>query len=432
MSIDIKKIIEEKNISTIEVIYADTLGTLGGKMVPTKSFLKNYENGFGVCKASLGWDIQGQILDGFDISDFKSGCPDVFIKPILTTLKEIPWRKGNAFVLGEIHEENGDEFQFAPRYILKKLVNKFNELNYRPIVGVELEFYLINADKKPLEGGLHCYSHRRAVELEDILGEIRNNLESVGIDVEATHVEYGPGQIEVILEHGDALEIADKIIIAKSIIKEVSKKRGFIATFMPKPWEKESGSGIHIHQSLWDLNLQKNIFQENSILAKQYLAGLTSTLSEFMFFSAPSINAYKRFSVNSFAPTSESWGVDNRTVAVRSLLSDSKSSRIEQRLGSSDANPYLAIAASLAGGIYGISNKINLEEGSSENAYTQNNKLLPRNLEEAIAKLEKGEIAKEYFGEEFIKLFTKLGKHEIKLYEEAITDWEINRYLELS
>ena len=125
MSIDIKKIIEEKNISTIEVIYADTLGTLGGKMVPTKSFLKNYENGFGVCKASLGWDIQGQILDGFDISDFKSGCPDVFIKPILTTLKEIPWRKGNAFVLGEIHEENGDEFQFAPRYILKKLVNKF-------------------------------------------------------------------------------------------------------------------------------------------------------------------------------------------------------------------------------------------------------------------------------------------------------------------
>ena len=148
----------------------------------------------------------------------------------------------------------------------------------------------------------------------------------------------------------------------KSIVKEIARKHGLYATFMAKPWARKSGSGCHVHQSLWDLELKKNVFQQDEKVATQYLAGLASTSSEFMAFSSPSINSYKRFTKFSFAPVNESWGHDNRTAAVRSLLSNEKGSRLEQRIGSAIANPYLVIAASLAGGLHGLENELNLNE----------------------------------------------------------------------
>lgn len=428
----IREIIEKKGIHTIEVIHADTIGILGGKMIPAKSFLKNYDNGFGICKASLGWDIQGNLFDGLEISDFKSGCPDVIVKPILSTFKEIPWRKGNAFVFGEIYKENGEIFKLTPREILKEIISRYEKLRYAPLVGVELEFYLLDNEKQKLQQGIHTYSLSKIVELEYVLGEIRNNLETIGIDLEAVHSEYGPGQIEMIIEYGNVLEIADKIVLIKSIVKEVSRKHGLYATFMAKPWAEESGSGFHIHQSLWDLELNNNIFQQNEKIATQYLAGLTRTTSEFMAFSSPSINSYKRFTKFSFAPVNESWGHDNRTAAVRSLLTNTKGSRLEQRVGSADTNPYLAIAASLAGGLYGIENQLNLDDDASTNSYSSLEKALPRNLGQALNLLEKSEIAPIYFCEEFIKLFLAIGKNEINLYEQAVTDWEFYRYFEYS
>ena len=429
---EIKKIIEEKGICTIEVIHADTLGILGGKMIPTKSFLKNYNSGFGICKASLGWDIQGNLFEGLEISDFKTGCPDVIVKPILSTFREIPWRKGSAFVFGELYEENGEIFKLAPREILKQLVIRYEDLKYKPLVGVELEFYLLDNEKQKLHQGIHSYSLSKGVELEYVLGEIRNNIEKIGIDLEATHSEYGPGQIEIIIEYGNALEVADKTVLIKSIVKEIARKHGLYATFMAKPWAGESGSGCHVHQSLWDLELKKNVFQQDEKVATQYLAGLASTSSEFMAFSSPSINSYKRFTKFSFAPVNESWGHDNRTAAVRSLLSNEKGSRLEQRIGSADANPYLVIAASLAGGLHGLENELNLNEDASNDAYSTLKNPLPRNLEQALNRLEKSKAAQKYFGEEFVKLFLAIGRNEISLYEEAVTDWEFNRYFEYS
>ena len=428
----IKKIIKEKGIRTVEVIHADTLGILGGKMIPTKSFLKNYNSGFGVCKASLGWDIQGNLFEGLEITDFKTGCPDVIVKPILSTFREIPWRKGSAFVFGELYEENGEIFKLTPREILKQLVIRYEDLKYKPLVGVELEFYLLDNEKQKLHQGIHSYSLSKGVELEYVLGEIRNNIEKIGIDLEATHSEYGPGQIEIIIEYGNALEVADKTVLIKSIVKEIARKHGLYATFMAKPWAGESGSGFHVHQSLWDLELKKNVFQQDEKVATQYLAGLASTSSEFMAFSSPSINSYKRFTKFSFAPVNESWGHDNRTAAVRSLLSNEKGSRLEQRIGSADANPYLVIAASLAGGLYGLENELNLNEDASNDAYSTLKKPLPRNLEQALNRLEKSKAAQKYFGEEFVKLFLAIGRNEISLYEEAVTDWEFNRYFEYS
>lgn len=433
MTIDeIKKLIKEKGLHTVEVIHADTLGMLGGKMIPVKSFLKNYNSGFGMCRASLGWDIQGNLFEGLEISDFKTGCPDVIIKPVLSTFREIPWRSGSAFVFGEIYENNGEVFKLAPRQILKELVNKYEKLKYRPLVGVELEFYLLDNEKKQLHQGIHSYSLSKGVELEYVLSEIRNNLENIGIDIEATHMEYGPAQIEIIVEYGDALEVADKTILLKSIVKEVARKQGLYATFMAKPWTEESGNGLHVHQSLWDLELKNNIFEQDEKISTQYLAGLTNTLSEFMAFTSPSINSYKRFSKDSFAPVNESWGHDNRTAAVRSLLGNGKGSRVEQRVGSGDGNPYLVIAASLAGGLHGIENVLNLSDTASSNAYSTVENPLPRNLEQALNRLEKSQTAKIYFGEEFVNLFLSIGRNEVSLYEKAVTDWEFNRYFEYS
>ncbi|MFL0197435.1 glutamine synthetase family protein [Clostridium sp. WILCCON 0269] len=429
---ELKKTIKEKAIRTVEVVHADTLGILGAKMIPVESFLKNYESGFGVCRASLGWDIQGNLFEGVEITDFNTGCPDVIVKPILSTFREIPWRKGSAFVFGEIYEENGEIFKCAPREILKQLVIRYEQLEYRPLIGIELEFYLLDNEKQKLHQGIHSYSLSKGLELEHILGEMRNNLEDIGIKLEATHMEYGPAQVEIIIEYGDALDVADKAVILKSIVKEVARKHGLYATFMAKPWTEESGSGFHVHQSLWDLEFKKNVFQHNKKIANQYLAGLTNTSSEFMAFTSPSINSYKRFSKYSFAPVNESWGHDNRTAAVRSLLSNGKGSRLEQRVGSADANPYLVIAASLAGGLYGLENELNLHEEASDDAYLITERPLPKNLEQALSKLEKSEAAKKYFGEEFVKLFLSIGRNEVRLYEEAVTDWEFNRYFEYS
>lgn len=418
-----------KDIKTIEVIYTDILGTFGSKMIPIESFKKNYLNGFGICVTSLGCDIQGELLDGVELFGFENGCPELLIKPILSTFKEVPWKKGYGYVLGDLYYENGDPFKLVPRYILKEIINKFNNLNYRPVVGVELEFYLLDSEKKPLEGGIHCYSHRRALEVENILGEIREKLDGLDIKVEASHVEYGPGQIEIVLEHDDALKIADNATMAKNIIKEVARNNNLYASFMSKPWATESGSGFHIHQSLFDINTNENIFQTNKQIAQYYLAGLTTSLSELMALTSPTINSYKRFTANSFAPVVESWGKDNRTVAIRSLLSDSKSSRFEQRIASSDSNAYLAIAASLAGGLNGILNKLQLEE-EENSGYNSTKKRLPNNLKEALDILQESELANKYFGKEFINIFVEFGKHEIKLFSEAITDWEFNRYVE--
>lgn len=259
---------------------------------------------------------------------------------------------------------------------------------------------------------------------------MRNGLEEFGIELEAFHIEYGPAQIEVIPEYKDALEMADKTVLIKNAIKEIARKHNLYATFMAKPWELESGSGYHVHQSLWDLELKTNIFYDNPLIAKYYLSGLIKHTRDFMVLGSPSINSYKRFQLNSFAPISANWAEDNRTVGIRSLLEFENGSRFEYRTGSADANPYLIIAASLAAGIYGIENKLLLVDELDVNNLGDEYQL-PKTLEKSINYFSNSEFAKELFGDEFVKLFSTLGKHEVELYNSAVTDWEWERYFDM-
>ncbi|MBI4856355.1 MAG: glutamine synthetase [Acetobacterium woodii] len=424
--IEIEKFINENNIHTVELGFADINGVLRGKTLPARHFLKIAEHGSGLAKAPFAWDIQCDVYDDVEFANFDNGFPEMVAKPILSSLKILPWREGTAFAFADIVDEEGHAIQENPREVLKNVLKRYRDLGLRPIVGSELEFYLLDSDKKPVFDGIQCYSLYRGSELEYVIAEMRNSLEALGIELEAFHIEYGPGQIEVIPECDDALEMADKTVLIKNTIKEIARKHGLYATFMAKPWAAESGSGFHVHQSLWDLELKNNIFDSDPNIAGNYLAGLLKHARDFMVYGSPTINDYKRFQPNSFAPTRVTWEHDNRTVATRSLLGLGKNSRFEQRNGSAAANPYLIIAASLASGIDGIENKLippkNLDENSLE---------FPRTLDGALNYFETSDAAKKYFGEKFVKLFITLGRHEVEIYQSVVTDWEWQRYLEI-
>lgn len=424
--VDVRKFIEENEIHTVEVGFADINGVLRGKRLPARHFIKIAESGTGLAKAPFAWDVQCGVYDDIELANFNNGFPDMFAKPILSTLKRIPWREGSAFVFAELVDEHLNPVNVNPREVLKRVLKKYEERGYRPLVGSELEFYLFDSNKKPVFDGIQCYSLYKGAELEYVIQEMRTGLEDFGIELEAFHIEYGPGQIEVIPEYCDALEMADKTVLIKNSIKEVARKHGLYASFMAKPWAQESGNGYHVHQSLWDMDKRKNYFESDQDVAKSYLAGLLKYSKEFMVLGSPTINDYKRFQLNSFAPTNVTWAHDNRTVSTRSLLGLGKGSRFEQRSGSAAANPYLIIAASLASGLDGIVNKLVppevLDKGSAE---------FSRTMDAALDSFAVSEKAREYFGEEFVKLYLTLGRHEVELYNSAVTDWEWNRYFEM-
>lgn len=429
---EIRDYIQAHKIHTVEVGFGDINGVLRGKRIPARHFLKIAETGTALARAAFAWDIQCAVFPGIELASFDNGYPDMIAKPILSTFKRIPWREGSAFVLADIYNEHGQILNLPPRQVLKSVVNRANDLGYRPLVGSELEFYLLDNEWKPLFNGIQCYSLYKGAGLEFVLEEIRNGLEDYGIPLEALHIEYGPAQIEIIPEYDDALTMADNTLILKNAVREIARKHGLYATFMPKPWEGQSGCGYHVHQSLWDLERKENLFGQNENLARHYLAGLLSTAQEFMAFGSPSINAYKRFTDYSFAPVNVTWDYDNRTVATRSLLGLEESSRIEHRTGSADANPYTIIAANLAAGLYGIENQLPPPEQIRADAYSVDASPLPTNLRQALELLEKSPVAREYLGDGFIDLFLTIGHHEVCVFEKAVTDWERERYLEMS
>ncbi len=428
MSIEnIKKYIEENNITTVEVGFADIAGVLRGKRLPARHFLKIAETGTGLAKAPLAWDIQCGVYDDIELANFQNGFPDMFAKPILSTFRRIPWREGSAFVFAELVDEEGHPVNVNPREVLKRVLEQYKKRGLRPLVGSELEFYLFDSNKKPVFDGIQCYSLYRGAELEYVIREMRDGLEELGVPLEAFHIEYGPGQIEVIPEYGDVLEMADNTILIKNAVKEIARKHNLYASFMPKPWANESGSGFHVHQSLWNEDLTVNYFEEDKNITDRYLAGLLHFSRDFNALVSPTINDYKRFQLNSFAPTSVTWAQDNRTVSTRSLLGLGKGSRFEQRNGSAAANPYLIIAASLASGLYGIEHKLELQEASLGTEGIQD---FPKTLASALDYLDASKEAREFFGEDFVKLFITLGRHEVELFNSAVTDWEWQRYFE--
>ncbi|MDR1291030.1 MAG: glutamine synthetase family protein [Planctomycetaceae bacterium] len=426
-----KKYLLDNNIDSIEIGFADINGAIIGKRIPVSFLLKNMTAGTSVCRAPLTWDIQNEYFSTSKFAGFEYGASDMTLKPDYSTLRAIPWRRGTAFVIADLDIDTGERIQVAPRQVLKNVLARLDKTGFTAKVGSEIEFYLLDENKKPLFGGKETYSIGKADQFSEIIDQIQRNLEGFKIPLEAIHTEYGPGQMEIILEYSDALTNADNTIIARNAIKEIARKNGLYASFMARLWNAESGSGYHLHQSLWTRE-GKNIFAEDRRVLERYAAGLLAGTNEFMALVCPTVNSYKRLTDMSFAPTRVGIGYDNRTVSTR-LVGLGNGTRIEQRTGAADANAYFLIAANIASGLYGLEQQLSAPTLIEGNGY-YNEKLpnMPRTLKEAAFLFDRSEKAIEYFGKEFVEIFSELIHFDISAHDKVVTEWERERYLENS
>ena len=291
---------------------------------------------------------------------------------------------------------------------------------------------------KPLTPGMFGYSVSRTTLRNDFFSALFEDMKNFNIPLEGLHTETGPGVYEAAITYGETIESADRAVLFKSSVKEIAYRHGIMATFMAKFNENLPGCSGHIHQSLWDKNGKTNLFYDDkkkdkiSELMKQYIAGQLYCLPFILPMIAPTINSYKRLVEGAWAPTTLTWAKDNRTVALRALPGSTKSTRLETRVVGSDTNPYLAMSACIAAGLYGIKNKLKLQPETVGNGYKDTeNGVLPRNLWDATQAMKESKVAKELFGETFVQHFTQTREWEWKQFQKVVTDWEMKRYFEI-
>ncbi len=427
---------KEFDIRTVECIFPDAQGLPRGKRIPTRHFLDTAYRGFELANAALVWGRQCDVIQEIGYTNFDTGYPDMVAVPDLQSFRPVPWHPGAASVICDCREPGGDEVSVSTRRILKDVVAHANALGYEPKVGAELEFYLLDANGQPLYAEIDCYSLVRGAMLEPFMQRLRDALEAMGVVIEACNTEYGPAQVEMNMHYTNAIDAADDTLRFKMAVKEIALQMGYRATFMAKPLPEQSGSGFHLHQSLAERTGGDNAFAQasqddlESGLMGRYLAGLTEHMPAITALGSPTVNAYKRISDHSFAPTRVCWGMDNRTVGVRAIAGHGPANRLEWRGGAADANPYLVVAACVAAGLDGIERSLTPSPRVTGDAYTRADlALLPATFESALAVLEHDAFLASVLGE-FHQVFLALGHYELSLWHSAVTDWERARYID--
>jgi glutamine synthetase len=432
-------LIAEHDIDTVEVAFSDLQGHLRGKRVPAGFFLdRTAEKGFAQADATFYWSWHCELPE-LPHYNPASDIVDMIVLPDLATLRPTPWRARTALVMADtISERTHAPHVMDPRNHLRRQVERCRERGFDPVIATEIEFYLLGEDGKPLWEGIQCYSLQKGAEIEHLVSDIRRAIEAYGIVVEASNTEYAPGQVEINMGHGPAIEVCDNTIVFKSVVRELAQRHGLKATFMPKPFAGVAGNGLHLHHSL--LRDGENVFATatddqplGNASMRHWVAGLATHAAQLALLANPTVNAYKRIEDYSFAPTRVSWALDNRNVAVRCIPGVGAGSRIEYRGGAADANPYLLTAAILAAGMDGVERELELPPAAEDDAYADERlALLPRSLREAVATWHATPFARETFGEGFADDYAALALYDASLYDAAITDWETQRYQEFA
>jgi glutamine synthetase len=426
--------IDDGSLAEIEVAWSDAFGHAQGKRIPTSQFLtRALGSGFAFCEASLGWNTDGTVIDSLGLTNWAGGYPDVFAVPDLATYRPLPWRHRVGHVISDIVAHDRSPSQLDPRAILRRVLARLASLGYTAKVGVEFEFYLLNADGTPFQDDIHAYSLENANALDPLLTDLNQTL-SAFTALEGIQTEYGPGQVETNLIYTDALDAADDAVRLKYAAKEVARKHGKLASFMPKPFTEHSGSSQHLHISLWrgDEPAFAPVDGAENELALQAIAGLLEHLPSITLFGAHSVNAYRRFVPDSFAPATVTWSRDNRSAAVRSLVeADPSATRIELRSGASDANPYWLISSALAAVIAGIESTATPPPAAGGNLYTKGVPL-PESLGVALELATRDDTILEILGADSVLDFATLARSEWVEYAGEVSDWERRRYLSRS
>ncbi|MCU1412568.1 MAG: glutamine synthetase [Rhodoglobus sp.] len=435
----LSELVAAKEIDTVIIAFTDMQGRLVGKRASARLFLEELaEHGAECCNYLLAVDVENNTVDGYAISSWERGYGDMAMIPDLDTLRLAPWLPGTAIVTADLTWLDETPVNPDPRQVLKRQIARLAEKGLTPFVGTELEFIVFedsyrSAWKKKYEELTPAsdynidYALMASTRMEPLLRDIRNSMDGAGMYCEGVKGECNLGQQEIAFRYTDALATCENHSIYKNGAKEIADAHGKSLTFMAKFNERE-GNSCHIHLSVVGEGGEPVMADKNgtygfSKLMEHWIAGQLATLRELTLFFAPNINSYKRYVEGSFAPTAVAWGLDNRTCALR-VVGHGRSLRVENRVPGGDVNQYLAVAALIAGGLYGIEHELELEPIFEGNAYTSDAPRVPSTLREATALFAGSEIAVEAFGEDVVAHYLNNARVEQKAYDAAITDWE--------
>ena len=442
--------LKEKGIDKIKFAFADIDGVLRGKVIHHKKFIDGLQAGYGFCDVVFGWDSNDALNENIKLTGWHSGYPDQPCRIDLSTFRTVPWQEDIPFFLADFSKADRNDLAACPRSLLKHIAKECEAMGFHPEFAQEFEWFNFRETPQSLQEksftslesltpGMFGYSILRTSENDGFYYDLFDLLMKFNIPLEGLHTETGPGVYEAAILHDHVLEAADRAVLLKTAVKEIAYKHGIMATFMAKWNENLPGCGGHVHQSLWSRDKSENLFynaddiNKMSELHKQYLAGQLYCLPHILPMYAPTINSYKRLVEGAWAPTTITWAVENRTTAFRVINSSPAYTRLETRIPGSDTNPYLAIAAALASGLYGIKNKLKLDiPATVGNGYQDNkNGKISANLFDAATIMKDSKIAKELFGEGFVDHFTQTRLWECKQFAKSVTDWELKRYFEI-
>ncbi|HEY4192824.1 MAG TPA: glutamine synthetase family protein [Mesorhizobium sp.] len=431
--------LEYRGIEDIECITPDQAGIARGKMMPSKKFTSN--TSLALPSAVFMATISGGYPENGNGFHYPEDDGDLKLMPDLSTLTVVPWEEDpTAAAICDLVHQDGRSVEFAPRNVLKRVLDAYSKLGLKPVVAPEIEFYLVRKNPDPdyplvppvgrsgrAIGGGAGYSIAGVNEFDELIDDIYHFSESQGLEIDTLIHEEGAGQLEINLRHGDPIELADQVFMFKRTIREAALKHEIYATFMAKPIQGQPGSAMHIHQSILDKKTGKNIFTaedgSETDAFFHFIGGMQKHVPNALAMFAPYVNSYRRLTQAASAPVNNKWGYDNRTTAFRVPRSDPAARRVENRIPSSDANPYLALAASLACGLIGMTNKIKAEPPVLTTA-NEDQIDLPRGLLEAVDLLEADEVLCEMLGKSFTSTYAAIKRAEFETFMEVISPWE--------
>jgi glutamine synthetase len=451
---DLAAQIRDGHIDTVLTVFPDMYGRLVGKRVTGRFFLSDVlDHGMHACDYLLACDMEMDPVPGYAFASWADGYGDVHALPDLSTLRRAAWLDRTALVLCDLsNAESGAPIAVAPRQVLRRQLERARQQGFVAKAGSELEFFLLRdsygeAVAKRFEGlepyGYYVedYHILQATREEPIVGQIRRAVDASGIPVESSKGEWGPGQHELNLRYAEMLEMADRHCIYKHAAKEIAMVQGHVLTFMAKLDESLAGSSMHLHSSLWDLTGTRALFTGEgspipgtnaapSDLFRWYLGGLIAHARECSLFFAPNVNSYKRYVRGTFAPTTIAWSYDNRTAGFR-MVGHGASLRVECRIPGADANPYLAMAVTLAAGLDGIAKRTEPPPRFTGDAYQAAElPTVPKSLDEALTEFRASDFIREAFGAEVVAHYCRFAEVEIEKHRSAVSGWERRRFLE--
>jgi glutamine synthetase len=440
--------ITEGRIDTVIVAFPDLQGRPVGKRVTGPFFLEHVrEHGIEACDYLLAVDVDVQPLPGYEFTNWNTGYGDVNARPDYETIRELPWLPGTAIVLCDVTDMKGLPVEVSPRRILRRQVERAAERGLRVRCATELEFYLFTdsfeeaaqkgwSDLVPHTSTIEDYQLLQTSREEYVLRRIRNEMMAAGIPVEFSKGEAGRGQHEVNVTFAEPVVTADRHLVFKNGVKEIASQEGRAATFMAKWSMQEAGSSCHLHTSLWGLDSDAPLFWDDSsplhlsTTAQHFVAGQVHAARELAWCFAPYVNSFKRYVEGSWAPTAAVWGEDNRTCGFR-VIGEGPSRRVESRVPGGDVNPYLALAAAIAAGLYGIDHQLELGDPFAGNAYVAEDvPRIPSTLAEAITLFESSSLAEEAFGATVHHHLVNTARQEWLAANRVVTDWELARNFE--